>query len=254
MLIDCHYSHSCCDKVIHPEVQQRQAEGSLIYPGSDARIFSCGRPDKKWILDSRSLWDLNMALVRRDCMGVGGGSTHFLKEMHDLTEDAGDQGSLLSVSDIPCPGHFLSVSLFLSCLYVSSSAPLCSFSHDALPHHRLRNSLLCIKTVSQEEEHSPSCVAFLGTSSHTVGKGATTRPEEERVGIPGKAQLYRREHIIHHTQMAERTKINPEAVHYLWNSSLHLGKQGYIHTRLATGESKPPNKSGVLFWCKIIVL
>lgn len=54
--------------------------------------------------------------------------------------------------------------------------------------------------------------------------------------------------------MAERIKINPEAVHYLWNPSLHLGKQGYIHTRLATGESKPPNKSGVLFWCKIIVL
>lgn len=71
MLIDCHYSHSRCDKVIHLEVQQRQAEGSLIYPGSDARIFSCGRPDKKWILDSRSLWDLNMALVRRDCMGGG---------------------------------------------------------------------------------------------------------------------------------------------------------------------------------------
>lgn len=75
-----------------------------------------------------------------------------------------------------------------------------------------------------------------------------------RVGVPGKTQLYRTENVIQHTQMAERTKIILEAVQYLWNPSLHLGKQGYSHTRLATGESKPPNKSGLLFWCKIIVL
>lgn len=115
------------------------------------------------------------------------GGTHFLKRMHDLTEDAGDQGSLLSVSDIPCPGHFLSVSLFLSCLYVSSSAPLCSFSHDALPHHRLRKKQFTVHQYCEPRGRTfPSCEAFLGISSlqyslltHTVGKGAMTRPEEE---------------------------------------------------------------------------
>lgn len=135
-----------------------------------------------------------MALVRRDCIPGARGGTHFLKRMHDLTEDAGDQGSLLCVSDIPCPGHFLSVSLFLSCLYVSSSAPLCSFSHDALPHHRLRKKQFTMHQNCEPRGRAfPSRVAFLGISSlqrslltHTVGKRATTRPEEEELEYRGR--------------------------------------------------------------------
>lgn len=201
-----------------------------------------------------------MALVRRDCILGARFGTHFLKRMHDLTEDAGDQGSLLSVSDLPCPGHFLSVSLFLSCLYVSSSAPLCSFSHDALPHHRLRKKQFTVHQNCEPRGRTFPCsllghflTAVFSSDTHSR-KRCHDSTRGGRVGVPGKTQLYRTENVIQHTQMAERTKIILEAVQYLWNPSLHLSKQGYSHTRLATGESKPPNKSGLLFWCKIIVL
>lgn len=154
----------------------------------------------------------------------------------------------------------LPVSLFLSCLYVSSSAPLCSFSHDALPHHRLRKKQFTVHQNCEPRGRTFPCsllghflTAVFSSDTHSR-KRCHDSTRGGRVGIPGKTQLYRTENVIQHTQMAERTKIIQQAVQYLWNPSLHLGKQGYSHTRLATGESKPPNKSGLLFWCKIIVL
>lgn len=177
-----------------------------------------------------------MALVRRDCIpGVRGGGGHSFPQK-DAWPDWGcrwpGEPSVCLWHTLPWPLPIcLSVSQLSLCEQLCPSVfffPWCSSSSQAEKETVYHASKLWVKRKS-----IPFPCSLLGhfltaafssdTHSRKICYDST---RGGRVGIPGKTQLYMTENVIQHTQMAERTKINPEAVHYLGNPSLHLGKQG----------------------------